>query len=77
MSPVTVMGEELPEPVTGELPDTAQLAVYEMMALPPLDVGAVNATVACPSPAVGVPMVGAPGMPPVIPNVHKTVAATA
>ena len=32
-----------------------------MIALPPLEAGGVNLTVACALPAVAVPMVGAPG----------------
>ena len=37
------------------------VTVYPVIATPPLDEGAVNATVACSSPAVAVPMAGAPG----------------
>jgi hypothetical protein len=38
-----------------------QVAVYPVMALPPLFPGGVKLTETCPSPAVAVPMVGASG----------------
>jgi hypothetical protein len=37
------------------------VAVYEVIAEPPLDAGAVNVTVACALPRVALPMAGAPG----------------
>ena len=45
------------------------------MALPPLDKGGVKATVACALPAVALPIVGAPGTPPVMPKLCVTCAA--
>src|SRR5581483_6277491 len=45
------------------------------MALPPLLVGAVKVTVACASPAVAVPIVGAPGATPATANDWLTRAA--
>jgi hypothetical protein len=39
-----------------------EVAVYEVIAAPPLLAGAVNVTVACALPAVAVPSVGAPGI---------------
>ena len=41
--------------------DGDDVAVYDVMAEPPLLAGAVNVTVACALPAVAVPIVGAPG----------------
>jgi hypothetical protein len=55
--PVTVHGDEAHVPVCP--PD--DVAVYEMIAAPPLLAGGVKLTVACALPAVAVPMVGAPG----------------
>lgn len=72
---VTVTGEALPVPVTGGFPLDAQVTVYETIALPPLDAGGAKLTVAKPSPEVAVPMVGAPGTVPAIPNVWSTVGA--
>jgi hypothetical protein len=57
-SPVTVIG--LAEPFTLILPGF-EVAVYPVIADPPLLAGAVNATVACVFPFVAVPIVGAPG----------------
>ena len=56
--PVTVMGLLAPVPVR---PPGLEVAVYPAMAAPPLEPGAVKVTLACVSPAVAVPMVGAPG----------------
>lgn len=36
---------------------------YPVIALPPLEAGAVHVSDACPAPAVGVTPVGAPGVP--------------
>jgi hypothetical protein len=59
VNPLTVMGELEPVPV--KLPGE-EIAVYPVIALPPSDAGAVNATVAVVGPvAVAVPIVGAPG----------------
>ena len=38
-----------------------EVAVYDVIGVPPLDAGAVKLTVACIFPAVAVPIVGAPG----------------
>ncbi len=56
--PVTVIGEEPAEAVN---PPVLEVTVYEVMAEPPLDTGAVKVIVASPLPVVAVPMVGAPG----------------
>ena len=58
VSPVTVIGLAVPEPVN---PPGLELAMYPVMAEPPSIAGAVNATEACAFPAVAVPIVGAPG----------------
>src|SRR5688572_9238134 len=42
-------------------PPGDEVAVYAVIAAPPLEAGAVKATVACALPPVAVPMVGAPG----------------
>jgi len=42
-------------------PPGKDVAVYEMMAEPPLEAGALNVTVAWVLPAVAAPIVGAPG----------------
>ena len=64
MSPVTVT---FPEPAWDTVPVNApgsEVAVYVVIAEPPLDAGAVNATVTDVDPdAVTVPIVGAPGTP--------------
>jgi hypothetical protein len=52
-----VQGEEAHVPVCP--PD--EVAVYDVIAAPPLLAGGVKLTVACALPAVAVPMVGAPG----------------
>ena len=64
VKPVTVIGLDVP--VAVKLPGF-DVTVKPVIALPPVLVGAVNDTVACPSPAVAVPMVGASGT--VAPNV--------
>ncbi len=56
VSPVTAIG--LTDPVPVLLP---QVAVYPVIAVPPVAAGAVNVTVAEPLPAVAAPMVGAAG----------------
>ena len=58
VSPVTVIGLAVPVPVN---PPGLDVAVYLVIALPPLLDGVVKDTVACALPAVAVPMVGAPG----------------
>ena len=60
VKPETVMGEDAAVPVN---PPGLDVAVYPVMAEPPLFVGAVNATEAEDTPAVAVPIVGAPGLP--------------
>jgi hypothetical protein len=54
------MGLAVPVPVFVVLP-AEQVTVYPVIALPPLDAGAVKLTVACAFPAVAVTAVGAPG----------------
>ena len=50
-------------PVTVALaPAGLELTLYEVMALPPSDEGAVQETVACELPAVAETVVGAPGI---------------
>ena len=61
--PVTVIGETLP---VWEMP--LQLTEYDVITLPPLDAGGVNAIDACAVPTVAVPIVGAPGTPPRMPK---------
>ena len=56
--PVTVIG--LPAPLALNGPGR-HVAVKLVIALPPFEAGAVNAMVACPSPGVALPIVGAPG----------------
>lgn len=65
VNPVTVHGDAAQVPV---MPLGILVAVYEVMALPPLLVGGVKVTLACASPAVAVPMVGAPGTTPPMAN---------
>ena len=43
------------------VPPTDEVTVYPVIGLPPLEVGAVQVTVALAFPAVAVPMVGGPG----------------
>jgi hypothetical protein len=57
--PVTVIGEPLLEAVN---PPVFEVAVYVVIADPPLLAGAVNETVAEPLPATAVTLVGAPGV---------------
>jgi hypothetical protein len=57
--PVMIIGDPLLVAVS---PPTLDVAVYEVMAEPPLFVGGVKVTVAWPLPAVAVPMVGASGV---------------
>ena len=57
-NPLTVSGDEAPV-----LLSPPQVAVYPVMALPPLLAGAVKLIVTWVLPAVAVPMVGAPGTP--------------
>jgi hypothetical protein len=59
-SPVTVMEVHgaVHDPVMAE---GEEVAVYDVIAEPPVLAGAVKATVACALPAVAVPIVGAPG----------------
>lgn len=56
--PVTVMG--LTEPVAVK-PPGLDVTVYCSMGAPPSETGGVNETIACPSPADAVTLVGAPG----------------
>lgn len=65
VKPVTVHGDAVQVPVIalGIL-----VAVYEVMASPPLLLGGVKVTLACASPAVAVPMLGAPGATPPMEN---------
>lgn len=58
LRPVTVIGLDPPVPVT---PPGLAVAVYPVIVAPPSDAGAVKVTLAWASPAVAVPMVGAPG----------------
>jgi len=60
--PVTVIGlTVVPVFVTGAKLPVTQDAVYLLMVAPPLEAGAVKATLAWPEPAVAAPIVGAPG----------------
>lgn len=56
--PAKVIGEAAPVAVA---PPGLAVTVYPVIALPPVDTGAVNVTVASAFPALAVPMVGAPG----------------
>jgi hypothetical protein len=58
VKPDTVSGLDEPDAVNEPGLD---VAVYDVIALPPLDEGAVNVTLVLALPAVAVPMVGAPG----------------
>ena len=58
VSPLTVSGLALPVAV---FPPGFDVTLYEVIALPPLDAGAVKLTLACALPAVAVTPVGAPG----------------
>ena len=55
------MGEA---PPLALMPPGEDVTVYDVIGEPPLEAGAVNVTVACPLPAVAVPIVGAPGTAP-------------
>ena len=57
--PVTTIGLDEPEALC---PPVFDVTVYEVIDAPPVEVGAVNATDACPLLAVAVPIVGAPGI---------------
>ena len=57
--PVTVIGELAPVPVA---PPGLAVTVYPETLAPPLLAGALKLTLACVSPAVAAPMVGAPGV---------------
>jgi hypothetical protein len=59
--PATVMGEAAPLAVK---PPGEAVTLYEVISEPPLEAGGVNVTVACPLPAVAMPIVGAPGTAP-------------
>jgi len=59
LNPVIVIGEVDPVAV---IPPGEDVTVYDVIADPPLLAGAVNGIVACPLPAVTVPIVGAPGI---------------
>ena len=58
VNPVTTKGEPAPVAVlfSGE-----DVTVYPVMTLPPVEVGALNATLTCALPAVATGLVGAPG----------------
>ena len=58
MSPVTVIGLEVPVPVK---PPGLEVAMYPVISDPPLLVGGVNVIEACAFPAVAVPIIGASG----------------
>ena len=58
VKPVMVIGLVVPVAV---IPPGFDVTVKPVIGLPPVLVGTVNDTVACPSPAVAVPMVGALG----------------
>ena len=58
VKPVTFIGEEPPDTVT---PPGLDVTVYPVITLPPLFVGATNATLAEAFPAVATTPVGAPG----------------
>ena len=58
VKPETTTGLVVPVPV--KLPGV-EVTVYPVIAELPMELGAVNATAACPLPEVAVPMVGTPG----------------
>ena len=72
VSPVTVTGLLAPVPVS---PPGFDVTVYPVMLAPPLDTGAVNVMPAWVSPAVAVPMVGAPGTMALTVKLRVTVVA--
>ena len=57
VNPVTVIGLDAPVPV---MPPGLEVTVYEVIALPPFDAGAVKLTAACALPATAETPVGAP-----------------
>jgi len=59
VKPVTIIGDVPAVPVN---PPELEVTVYEVMALPPLLAGGVNEMVACPSPRVATPIIGASGI---------------
>lgn len=61
VNPVTVIGDDDPVAV---IPPGEEVTTYSVAAGFPKYAGAVNDTVTCASPAVAVPMVGAPGLRP-------------
>ena len=67
-----MIGLAAPVPVA---PPGLAVTVYPVMLEPPLDAGAVNVIEACVSPAVAVPMEGAPGTMALTVNERDTVAA--
>ena len=67
VSPVTVIGDTAP---LRDIPP--QFAKYPLIALPPLEAGGVNEMVAWALPAMAVPIVGAPGTVPIMPNERIT-----
>ena len=58
VKPVTTRGEFAPVAVK---PPGEDVTLYPVMTLPPVEVGAVNATLTCALPAVATGLVGAPG----------------
>ena len=58
VSPVTLTGELAAVPI---LPPGVLVAVYSVIGEPPLFAGGVKTTSTLVSPAIGTPMVGAPG----------------
>jgi len=61
VSPPTTMLVALAPFTVAVLPSGLDAAVYDRIALPPLDPGSVQLTVACPFPATALTPVGAPG----------------
>ena len=59
VNPVTISGLVAP---VADRPPGVESTVYWLMGWPPSEAGAVKVTVACPVPAVAVPIVGAPGI---------------
>ena len=58
VNPVTVSGLVVP---VADKPPGLESTVYNVIGWPPFDAGGVKVTVACPVPAVAVPIVGASG----------------
>ena len=74
VSPVTVIGLDVPVAVTVVPPPVGvAVTVYDVIALPPLDEGAVKFTVACPLPAIADTLDGKPGTVMICVNVADTV----